>query len=63
MYSFMIVTEPLQCEEVPVSGGVEEECLQNGDRLHRTPLEEGGTKPEEELDRNGSASSPSEGQQ
>lgn len=59
----MIVTEPLQCEEVPVSEGVEEECLQNGDGRHRAPLEEGGAKPEEELDSNGSASSPSEGQQ
>lgn len=58
MYPLLIGAEPRQCEEVPVSGGAEEECLQNGD---------GGlgaeTKPEEEHGSNGSASSPSEGQQ
>ncbi|XP_076581655.1 telomerase Cajal body protein 1 [Chaetodon auriga] len=64
----MLGKEPLQCEEegregeeVPVSGGGEEEYRQNGDAGHDAPLE-GETKPEEELNGNRSADSPSEGQ-
>ncbi|XP_071333987.1 telomerase Cajal body protein 1 [Trachinotus anak] len=62
--------EPPQCEEkgggdeeVPVSHGGEDECHQNGDGGHDAPLDEGETKAEEELNANGSADSPSEGQQ
>lgn len=40
----------------------EEECRQNGDGEHDAPLEEAETKPEEH-NGNGSADSPSEGQQ
>lgn len=54
----MIGAEPRQCEEVPVSGGAEEQCFQNGDGGHGAE-----TTPEEEHDSNGSANSPSEGQQ
>ncbi|KAK9524568.1 hypothetical protein VZT92_016951 [Zoarces viviparus] len=58
--------EPLQPEDVgeelPESGGgEEEECHQDGNGGHDAPLEEGETKPEE-LNDNGSADSPSEGQ-
>ncbi|XP_035530972.1 telomerase Cajal body protein 1 [Morone saxatilis] len=62
-------TEPLQGEEegregaeVSASGEGEEECHQNGDGGHGTPLQEGEMKPEEELNGNRSAESPSGGQ-
>lgn len=68
----MLGTEPQQCGEeeegfrevgeVPVSGEHEEWC-QNGDGGHGAALEEGDIKPEDEHNSNGSADSPSEGQQ
>lgn len=48
--------------EVPVSGEHGEWC-QNGDGGHGATLEEGDIKPEDEHNSNGSADSPSEGQQ
>lgn len=52
-----------EAQEVTVGAGGEQECHQNGDGGHDASLEEGETKPEEESDGNGSAESPSEGQQ
>lgn len=72
MYSLMLGAEPQQCEEeeegtegeeVPVSGGGEEDCCQNGDGGHGAPSKEGEMKPEDEHNGNRSADSPSEGQQ
>lgn len=61
--------ELLQCEkeseleEVPVGGGSEEECHQNGNGGLEAALEEGETKTEQEHNSDRSADSPSEGQQ
>lgn len=61
--------ELLQCteesrrrEEVTATGEGDEKCHQNGDQGHDGSLE-GETKPEEEHNGNGSADSPSDGQQ
>ncbi|XP_073331725.1 telomerase Cajal body protein 1 [Pagrus major] len=60
--------ELLQCEkegewdEVPVGGGSEEECHQNGNGGLDAALEEGETKTEQEHNSDRSADSPSEGQ-
>lgn len=61
--------ELLQCteeshrrEEVTAAGEGDENCHQNGDQGHDGSLE-GETKPEEEHNGNGSADSPSDGQQ
>ncbi|XP_036968674.1 telomerase Cajal body protein 1 [Acanthopagrus latus] len=60
--------ELLQCEkeseleEVPVGGGSEEECHQNGNGGLEATLEEGETKTEQEHNSDRSADSPSEGQ-
>lgn len=68
MYSLMLGTgELLQCEkeseleEVPVGGGGEEECHQNGNGGLEAAL--GETKTEQEHNSDRSADSPSEGQQ
>ncbi|KAG7240080.1 hypothetical protein INR49_027934 [Caranx melampygus] len=53
--------EPPPCEEKGQGGG--DECHENGNGGHEAPLDEGETKSEEELNANGSADSPSEGQQ
>ncbi|KAK2900143.1 telomerase Cajal body protein 1 [Channa argus] len=63
--------EPLQCEresqgekEVPVIGGGEGECHQNGDGRYGAVLEEGkATEEEEDHNANGSTDSPVEAQQ
>ncbi|XP_029382636.1 telomerase Cajal body protein 1 [Echeneis naucrates] len=49
-------------EEPPVSHRSEGEFNENGDGRHDAPLDERETKSEEELNTNGSADSPSEGQ-
>lgn len=67
----MLGKEALPCEdeegqegeEVPVSGGDEEECCQNGDGGQGTPLEEDEIKPEDEHNSYGSSDNPSDGQQ
>lgn len=53
--------EPPQCEEKGQGGS--DECHENGNGGHDALLDEGETKAEEELNANGSADSPSEGQQ
>lgn len=68
MYSLMLGTgEPLHCEcregkGVPDSVGDDKECHQNGDGGHDALLEEREAKAEEH-NANGSADSPTEGQQ
>lgn len=67
----MLEKEAIPCEdeegqegkEMPVSGGDEEECCQNGDGGQDTLLEEDETKPEDEHNSNASADNPSDGQQ
>lgn len=69
----MLGTEPQQCGEEEEEGGQEvgqvpvsrehKEWCQNGDGGHEAAFEEGDIKPEDEHHSNGSADSPSEGQQ